>query len=111
MSCCLTKAWFPSKLIEFAQFGKPLVVWGPEYCSAVEWARREDSALCVTNQDPVALVAALNRLTDSRLEQERLAAAADRAAAGEFDALAIQAGFQDLLAACSTPTTTSDAKI
>jgi len=106
MSYCLKKAWFPSKLIEFSQFGKPLVVWGQEYCSAVERARREDSALCVTDQDLVALVAALNRLADSRLEQERLAAAADRAAVGEFDSLAIQAAFQDLLAACSTQATT-----
>jgi len=71
--------------IKFAQFGKPLVVWGPEYCSAVEWARREDSALCVTNQDPANLVAALMRLADSRSEQDRLAVAADRAAVGEFD--------------------------
>ncbi len=97
---------FPSKLIEFAQFSKPLVVWGPEYCSAVEWARREDSALCVTNQDPANLVATLIRLADSRLERDRLAVAADRAAVGEFDALAIQAAFQDLLAACSTQATT-----
>lgn len=33
---------FPSKLIEFAQFGKPLIVWGPEYCSAVKWVRERD---------------------------------------------------------------------
>jgi len=33
---------FPSKLIEFAQFGKPLIVWGPEYCSAISWARECD---------------------------------------------------------------------
>ena len=29
---------FPSKLTEFAQFGRPIVIWGPEYCSAVQWA-------------------------------------------------------------------------
>jgi glycosyltransferase involved in cell wall biosynthesis len=33
---------FPSKLIEFAQFGKPLIVWGPEYCSAISWASECD---------------------------------------------------------------------
>ena len=35
---------FPSKLIEFAQFGKPLIVWGPEYCSAAKWAMELDLA-------------------------------------------------------------------
>jgi hypothetical protein len=35
---------FPSKLIEFAQFGKPLIVWGPKYCSAAKWAMELDLA-------------------------------------------------------------------
>lgn len=46
---------FPSKLCEFARFGKPIVVWGPEYCSGIRWARGSENAFCVTNPDPVIL--------------------------------------------------------
>ena len=42
---------FPSKLVEFAQFGKPLIVWGPEYCSAVQWGEQNEKALCVKSPD------------------------------------------------------------
>jgi glycosyltransferase involved in cell wall biosynthesis len=101
---------FPSKLIEFAQFGKPLVVWGPDYCSAAEWARLQGAALCVTNRDPVALALTLDELAATPDERDRLGKSSERAAAGEFDALAIQAAFQDLLAACSAQANTSDTK-
>ena len=54
---------FPSKLVEFAQFGKPIVVWGPEYCSAVRWARGkgedEDKARLVTQPNSSKLLACL----------------------------------------------------
>jgi hypothetical protein len=41
---------FPSKLPEYAQFGKPIVIWGPEYCSAIHWGREGDRALCIISQ-------------------------------------------------------------
>jgi len=93
---------FPSKLIEFAQFGKPLVVWGPDYCSAVQWARERNAALWVTDPDAKALVAALLALADSRLEKDRLATASRCESVAELNAKDIQANFiQILRAACS----------
>lgn len=59
---------FPSKMINYAQFHKPIVIWGPEYCSAVRWARKKDSALCVTDPSPSALVRALEALNAPELE-------------------------------------------
>ena len=88
---------FPSKLPEFTQFGKPIVVWGPEYCSAVQWARRGNRALCVTDPNPSALRQALEGLAASPLEQERLAKSACEAAAGDFNPERIQAQFMDVL--------------
>jgi len=76
---------FPSKLVEFAQFGKPLVVWGPGYCSAVEWASRADAAVCVNDADPSVLVVALEKLAGDKELQKRYAAKAAIAAANEFD--------------------------
>jgi hypothetical protein len=84
---------FPSKLPEFTQFGKPIVIWGPEYCSAVQWARPGHRALCVTDPNPTALRRALERLAASPAEQERFALSARGAAQGDFNPERIQAQF------------------
>jgi glycosyltransferase involved in cell wall biosynthesis len=82
---------FPSKLAHYAQFHKPIVVWGPEYCSAVRWARIKDSALCVTDPSPAALVRAL--VTLSGQEWRRWAAKAREAADIDFNPVKIQRQF------------------
>jgi glycosyltransferase involved in cell wall biosynthesis len=84
---------FPSKITDFASFGKPLVIWGPAYCSAVRWASQDESALCVTDPNPEALRAALESLVASSAEYTRLAAKAARAYEVEFDHECIQAQF------------------
>jgi glycosyltransferase involved in cell wall biosynthesis len=88
---------FPSKLIEFAQQGKPLLIWGPDYCSAVKWAVKGNRALCVTNPAAGALVKAVEELANSPTEQRRLAEAAREAARTVFNPQAIQRQFTDLL--------------
>jgi glycosyltransferase involved in cell wall biosynthesis len=88
---------FPSKMLEMAQMGKPLIIWGPEYCSAVQWARQGTRALCVTDSDPAALREALEALRSSPAEQQRLAAAAQHAAQTDFNPDEIQAQFMKAL--------------
>jgi len=88
---------FPSKMIEGMQLELATVIWGPEYCSAVRWARRGNRALCVTDANPSALRQALEGLAASPLEQERLAKSACEAAAGDFNPERIQAQFMDIL--------------
>ena len=88
---------FPSKMIDAPQLGLPIVIWGPEYCSAVKWARRGERALCVTDPKPAALRQALDELAGSPSEQERLAKGARDAAAGEFNCERIQTEFVDAL--------------
>lgn len=84
---------FPSKMSDAMQLGLPIVVWGPEYCSAVQWARRGDRALCVSDPNPLALRQALEQLATSPAEQERLGKSAREAAASEFNCERIQAQF------------------
>ncbi len=88
---------FPSKLVEFAQFGKPLIVWGPSDCSAVDWAENSYKALCVTEESPTALWDRIMSLFQNPEEQSRLSAAARKAAEGEFNPQRIQQQFLDLL--------------
>ena len=88
---------FPSKMIDAVQLGLSIVIWGPEYCSAVKWARRTERALCVTDPNPSALHRALDELAASPSEQERLAKEARDAAADEFNCERIQTEFVDAL--------------
>jgi len=88
---------FPSKMIDAMQVGLPVIVWGPEYCSAVKWARKAERALCVTDPNPSALRQALEELAVSPLEQECLAKSAREAAAGDFNYERIQTQFMDAL--------------
>ncbi|MBD2338954.1 glycosyltransferase [Calothrix sp. FACHB-156] len=84
---------FPSKLPEYAQFGKPLVIWGPQYCSAVQWGQKGDRALCITEEQPTALVKALERLNRSLEKQKYYARQARAAAKTEFNPHILQNHF------------------
>jgi glycosyltransferase involved in cell wall biosynthesis len=88
---------FPSKMIDAMQLGLPVVIWGPEYCSAVQWARRGNRALCITDPDPLALRRSLEELAASAFKQECLAKSAREAAAGDFNPERIQAQFMNAL--------------
>ena len=88
---------FPSKMIDAMQLSLPVVIWGPEYCSAVKWARRRKRALCVTEPNPSAIRRALEELAASPAEQERLAESSREATATDFNHERIQAQFVDAL--------------
>jgi glycosyltransferase involved in cell wall biosynthesis len=88
---------FPSKMIDAMQLGLPVIVWGPEYCSAVQWARHGERALCVIDPKPAALRKALETLAISPGEQERLATASREAARTDFNPKTIQALFMEAL--------------
>jgi glycosyltransferase involved in cell wall biosynthesis len=91
------EASFPSKLIEFTQFGKPLIIWGPEYCAAIRWGRNGNKALCVTDPNPQVLIKSIIALKSSLSEQSRLSSASMEAAKGEFDPDKIQDEFLKMM--------------
>jgi glycosyltransferase involved in cell wall biosynthesis len=93
---------FPSKLVECVQFEKPLVIWGPEYCSAIQWARRENRAVCVTDPNPSAFCQALEEFIASPLQRERCVSAS-RTAQKEFTPEKIQAQFMAALETALKP--------
>src|SRR5262249_49729838 len=88
---------FPSKLIDATQLGLPVIIWGPEYCSAVKWARQGHRALCVTDQNPLVLRETLEELAASPAELRRLAKSSSDAAAGDFNYERIRLQFMDAL--------------
>lgn len=88
---------FPSKLVEYCQYNKPIIIWGPEYCSAVRWGGKYQSALIVTSPLAQDLVKAIQELTAQPEEQARLKNKALEMAQGMFNPNKIQQQFIDKL--------------
>ena len=54
---------FPSKLVDYTAVGLPLLICGPEYSSAVQWARRYPGvAEVIGSPDQAAVEHALDKL-------------------------------------------------
>lgn len=85
---------FPSKIPEYCQFGRPLLLWGPEFSAAVRWARRSRAAWVVTDPDPAAVIAAIEHLAATPALRAELAARARQSAANEFNPSRLQEIFQ-----------------
>ena len=68
---------FPSKLTDYTNAGLPLLIFGPEYCSAVRWARDNPGVADIVSTDSSeAVQAALARLANDAKYRQRLAEAA-----------------------------------
>src|SRR5262249_39675777 len=58
---------FPSKLADYTEIGLPLLIRGPKYCSAVQWARKHPGvAEVVDTENEKELLQAVKRLSDPR---------------------------------------------
>lgn len=99
---------FPSKLTDGARWAKPLVVWGPDYCSAVRWARSSEAAMTVTNSDGGVLSTALRDLAHDSSRVAALGAKARVAAEAEFSPLQLQARFESWLQALGAQPSSSN---
>jgi glycosyltransferase involved in cell wall biosynthesis len=68
---------FPSKLTDYTNAGLPLLIFGPEYCSAVRWARDNPGvAEIVSTDSSEAVQTALRLLANDANYRQRLAATA-----------------------------------
>jgi hypothetical protein len=76
---------FKTKFLDYLTFQKPIVIWGPEYCSAVRVAREFDAAECCTSPDVTACVATLQNLARNPERQKELVANARRMYQSRFE--------------------------
>lgn len=88
---------FPSKLVGYCQYNKPIIIWGPEYCAAIDWGRKHQSALVVTSSSVDDLVKSIKELAIQPGEQTRLKNKALAMAQEMFNPDKIQEKFVDSL--------------
>jgi glycosyltransferase involved in cell wall biosynthesis len=69
---------FTTKFLDYSAFGKPVILWGPDYCTPSRLAKRENAALVVEKEGPEGVIAAAKKLTDDPQEVDRLSAASRR---------------------------------
>jgi len=82
---------FKTKFLDYLTFQKPIVIWGPEYCSAVRAAREFDAAECYTSPDAAGCIATLQNVARSSERQKQLVANARRMYQGRFEPSQIHA--------------------
>ena len=72
---------FPSKIADYAAMGLPILIWGPEYSSAVRWSREfpDSAAVCEEENCSETFRALLVRLRDDAAWRHSLAEGALRA--------------------------------
>jgi glycosyltransferase involved in cell wall biosynthesis len=63
---------FTTKFLDYVSFGKPVILWGPEYCTPVRVAREHDGAAVVTAVDAAAVVSVCHKIAKDRELNEKL---------------------------------------
>jgi hypothetical protein len=84
-SAQIERTSFKTKLLDYLTFQKPIVIWGPEYCSAVRSAREFDAGECYTSADAAGCIATLQKIARSPDRQKQLVANARRMYQSRFE--------------------------
>jgi len=69
---------FTTKFLDYSAFAKPVILWGPDYCTPSRLAKREDAAMIVDRESPVGVIVAAKKLMNEPAQVERLSAASRR---------------------------------
>jgi glycosyltransferase involved in cell wall biosynthesis len=75
---------FTTKFLEYSQYGKPVIVWGPEYCQPVQIANAYGAGVSVVSPDADAVLKVLYRIQETSF-WKKLAKGAWKAANSIFD--------------------------
>jgi hypothetical protein len=63
---------FTTKFLDYVAFGKPVILWGPEYCTPVRMAHEQGGAAVVTTDDPGAVVSLCREIAADAALNEKL---------------------------------------
>jgi hypothetical protein len=76
---------FKTKFLDYLTFQKPIIIWGPDYCSAIRAGREFDAAECYTSPDAGGCIATLENVARSPERQKQLVANARRMYQSRFE--------------------------
>jgi glycosyltransferase involved in cell wall biosynthesis len=63
---------FTTKFLDYVAFGKPVILWGPEYCTPVGVARKHGGAAVVSVSDADAVIALCRQIGGDKVLNEKL---------------------------------------
>ena len=84
---------FTTKFLDYVAFGKPVVLWGPEYCTPVRLARKNGGAMVVFRAEAEAVVSACREIADDSGLREKLSREATQLHQGLFNPERLQGIF------------------
>jgi glycosyltransferase involved in cell wall biosynthesis len=90
---------FTTKLLDYCRVRKPIILWGPEYCSPMRLAKSRDAALCIERCEATNLVEGLAELGKDVTLQRKLVDGAKALAEQELSHDHIHSGFVNKLMA------------
>ena len=63
---------FTTKFLDYVAFGKPVILWGPEYCEPVRVARKHGGAAVVETDDADAVISLCRQVAGDTALKEKL---------------------------------------
>ena len=63
---------FTTKFLDYVAFGKPVILWGPDYCAPVRVAREHGGAAVVSTEDPGAVISLCRQIAGDTALKEKL---------------------------------------
>jgi hypothetical protein len=88
-----TRTSFTTKFLDYVAFGKPVILWGPEYCAPVRVARKHHGAAVVATSDSDGVVTLCRQIAADRALNETLSTEALHLHQTLFDPDRLQAVF------------------
>ncbi len=76
---------FTTKFLDYASFHKPIILWGPDYCTPMQVAKLHDAALVIPLPHASHVLAAIEHLSHRPDEVQRYSDAANRMHQGIFN--------------------------
>ncbi len=69
---------FTTKFLDYVAFGKPVIVWGPDYCTPVRVARKHGGAVVVNQDDGEEIISACRQIAGDKVWREQFSQEAKR---------------------------------
>jgi glycosyltransferase involved in cell wall biosynthesis len=90
-----TRTSFTTKFVDYAAFGRPVILWAPDYCTPVRVVRENGGAVVVNDDDPETVVSVCRRIAEDSAWRKQLSDEAARLHKTLFNPERLQAIFVD----------------